>query len=82
MQYYGFDWLATLCGLAGMFLLGNRSKYGFIFCMLGSSSWIVVGFFIGSFPLICGSSIFVILHIRGILKWQREIIDNIENNPF
>lgn len=72
MQYYGFDWLATLCNLAGMYLLGSRSKYGFVFGMLGSSSWLVVGFLINSFPLICGSAIFVVLHLRGLVKWLKQ----------
>ena len=40
MQYYGFDWLAMVCGLSGMYLLGSKSKYGFVFFMIGSSSWI------------------------------------------
>ncbi len=70
MQYYGFDWLAMFCGLLGMFLLGSRSKYGFVFCMFGSSSWFVVGFLVNSFPLIFGSTIFIILQIRGLLNWQ------------
>lgn len=72
MQYYGFDWLAMACGLTGMFLLGGKSKYGFLFCMMGSSSWLVVGFFINSFPLIFGSSIFVVLQIRGLINWHRQ----------
>lgn len=72
MQYYGFDWLAMVCGLTGMFLLGSRSRYGFVFCMLGSSSWLVVGVLINSFPLIFGSSIFILLQIRGLLNWNRK----------
>ncbi len=71
MQYYGFDWLASVCNLLGMFLLGSRNKYGFVFCMLGSAGWLVVGVFINSFPLIFGSSIFIILHVRGLLNWHR-----------
>lgn len=72
MQYYGLDWLATVCGLTGMFLLGGKSKYGFVFCMMGSSSWLVVGFLINSFPLIFGSSILVVLQIRGLLNWHKQ----------
>ena len=72
MQYHGFDWLATVCNLAGVFLLGSRSKYGFVFCLLGSCGWLVVGFLIESFPLIFGSAIFVVLHIRGLINWHRK----------
>ena len=72
MQYYGFDWLAMVCGLSGMYLLGSKSKYGFVFFMISSSSWITVGIFVNSLPLICGSSISFILQIRGLLNWHRE----------
>lgn len=72
MQYYGFDWLAMVCGLSGMYLLGSKSKYGFVCFMISSSSWITVGFFVNSLPLICGSSISLILQIRGLLNWHRE----------
>ena len=71
MQYYGFDWLAMVCNLLGMFLLSSRSRYGFVFCMLGSSSWLVVGVLISNFPLIFGSSIFIVIQIRGLLNWHR-----------
>lgn len=72
MQYYGFDWLAMFCGMAGMYLLGSKSKYGFVCFMIGSSSWIIVGFLVNSFPLICGSSVSLILQIRGLVNWHRE----------
>ena len=72
MQYYGFDWLATVFNLAGVFLLGSKSRYGFAFCLLGSCGWLVVGFLINSFPLICGSSIFVVLHARGLINWRKK----------
>lgn len=72
MQYYGFDWLAMVCGLTGMYLLGSKSKFGFFFFMIGSSSWIMVGFLVNSIPLICGSSMSLILQIRGLLNWYRE----------
>ena len=72
MQYYGIDWLATACGLTGVFLLGNRNKYGFLIFMMASASWISFGFLTQSFAVIIGSSIFLIMHFRGWLKWQRD----------
>ena len=71
-QYYGFDWLAMICGLSGTYLLGSRSKYGFVFCMLGSSAWLAVGFLVNSLPLIVSSFISIALHLRGFLNWRRE----------
>jgi len=72
MQFYGIDWLATVCGLTGVYLLGNKNKKGFLVFMLASLSWIVVGVFIGSYAIIIGSSIFFIMHLRGWFNWSRE----------
>ena len=71
MQFYGIDWLATVCGLMGVYLLGNKNKYGFPVFMMASLSWIVVGVFIGSSAIIIGSSIFFIMHLRGWFSWSR-----------
>ena len=72
MQFYGIDWLATVCGLTGVYLLGNKNKYGFLVFMMASLSWIAVGIFIGSFAIIIGSSIFFIMHLRGWFNWSKE----------
>ena len=72
MQLYGIDWLATVCGLAGVYLIGSKNKYGFLIMMIASLSWMAVGFMIGSLALILGSSVFFGLHVRGWLKWKRD----------
>ncbi len=71
MQFYGIDWLATVCGLTGVYLLGNKNKYGFLVFMLASLSWIAVGVFVESFAIIIGSSIFFMMHLRGWFNWSR-----------
>ena len=71
MQYYGIDWLATVCGVSGVYLLGNKNKFGFILFMAASLSWTVVGLFVGSWAMITGSSVFFILHLRGFLSWRK-----------
>jgi nicotinamide riboside transporter PnuC len=72
MQLYGIDWLATICGLAGVYLIGSKNRYGFLIMMVASMSWMTVGFFIESLALILGSGVFFGLHTRGWLKWRRE----------
>jgi nicotinamide riboside transporter PnuC len=72
MQYYGVDWLATMAGLTGVYLLGSKNRYGFLVMMVASLSWLTVGIFIGSLPLMLGSVVFFSLHVRGWLKWKRE----------
>ncbi len=73
MQLYGIDWLATVCGLTGVYLIGSKNKYGFLVMMVASLSWMSVGFMIGSLALILGSGVFFALHLRGWLKWRSDV---------
>ena len=75
LQYYGIDWLATACGLSGAYLLGNQNKVGFMAFMFTSVCWIVFGFLSGSYAVIVGSTIFLILHTRGLYKWIKKEAD-------
>ncbi len=72
MQYYGIDWLATVCGLTGVFLLGNKNKIGFLIFMMASASWVTFGVLVGSWAVVLGSTIFFVMHLRGFLKWRRD----------
>ena len=72
MQYYGIDWLAMVCGLTGVYLLGNKNKIGFLLFMGASLSWVTFGVLTGSFPIVIGSSIFFFMHLRGFNNWTRE----------
>ncbi len=71
MQLWGIDWLATVCGLTGVYLIGSKKKVGFLIMMVASLSWLTVGFMINSLALILGSAVFFSLHVRGWLKWHR-----------
>lgn len=70
-EYYGIDWLATCCGLLGVYLLGNKNKIGFTLFMVASASWVTFGFLTHSIAVIIGSSIFFFMHLRGFIRWTR-----------
>ncbi len=72
LQYYGIDWIATACGLTGVYLLGNKNKIGFVLFMMASLSWATFGVLTGSIPITIGSSIFFVMHLRGFINWFRE----------
>lgn len=72
MQFYGIDWLATICGLTGVYLLGNKSKVGFVMFMMASLSWSAFGVITGSIAMTIGSLIFFSMHLRGFLSWRRD----------
>lgn len=71
LDFYGIDWLATVCGLTGVYLIGSRKRIGFLVMMAASLSWLSVGFMIHSIALIVGSAVFFSLHVRGWFKWSR-----------
>jgi hypothetical protein len=71
-QFYGIDWLATACGLFGVYLLGNQNKWGFVVFMIASLSWVAFGLITGSIPVIIGSTIFFFMHGRGLYKWVKQ----------
>jgi len=69
-RFYGVDWLATISGLTGVYLIGSKKRFGFLVMMAASLSWMTVGFLVQSFALIIGSTVFFSLHLRGWLKWR------------
>ena len=71
MQYFGIDWLATVCGLTGVYLIGSKNRYGFLVMMMASLSWMTVGFLIDSLALIAGRAVFFGLHVRGWINWRK-----------
>ncbi len=72
LQFYGLDWIATICGLAAVYFLGNKNKFGFVLFIVSSLCWISFGVITGSLAVIIGSAIFVILHIRGLWYWRKQ----------
>lgn len=80
LQFYGIDWLATILGLTGVYLIGNKNKIGFIIFMGASLSWVLFGVLTGSIPVIIGSSIFFMMHLRGLLKWNRDAKDALDRS--
>ena len=71
-QYYGFDWLAILVGVIGLWRLGNKDKSGFIFYMLAAVAGFVFAVLAHSGAYMIANLITLLLQLRGYLKWQKE----------
>ena len=41
--YYGIDLLAMILTLVGIYLLGNKNKYGFVVHIFGNALWFALG---------------------------------------
>jgi hypothetical protein len=70
-RYLGFDLVAAGCGLAGMYLLGSRSRAGFLLCALASAFGIGFAALAGSLPLLLMNTILSFVNIWGFLNWGR-----------
>ena len=70
MQYSGVDWVALLCGVIGLYLIGNKSRAGFVFGILAQTGWIILGMYSGSGGLVISSCIAVTLYVRAWIKWR------------
>lgn len=70
VQYYGVDWMVALAIFAGIFLLGNERKAGFIMGMLSVVFGLIFSFQIQSIANGIASFMLFILYLRGYLKWR------------
>jgi hypothetical protein len=69
-RYLGFDLVSAACGLAGLYLLGNQNRYGFLLCMAASAFGIVFGALAQSLPLLVLHVILLLVNLRGFKRWQ------------
>ena len=58
--------------VVGMWLLTQKSYWGFAFRLVGETIWAVVGLCIGLTSIWAWGGVFMALDIRGIIKWRRE----------
>jgi len=68
-QYYATDWIATFTSFAWLWLIGNKKRYAFFFAVIASISWLIFGWLNNSYASIFANFIFIILNIRGYIKW-------------
>jgi len=68
-QYLGIDWLAMCLTFFAIYLLGNKSRNGFLFMMLGNLCWSAIGIWAQSHAMVIANLGFFSLNIRGFLRW-------------
>jgi hypothetical protein len=55
-----------------IYLLGNRSRNGFLVMMIGNLCWASIGLWVQSYGMLLANIGFFSLNIRGYLKWAPE----------
>ncbi len=72
LKYYGLDWLAMASSLFAVYLIGNKNRIGFLSYVLANALWIYLGVFkMQSFSISIGNIFFLIMNLRGYLKWKK-----------
>lgn len=66
------SFIAAIFELLGIFLLGNKVKYGFISNIIGGICWIFYSFISGNaYGLIVVCSVALLLNTKGFIKWKK-----------
>jgi hypothetical protein len=68
-HYDGVDWIAMCLTFAAIYLLGNKSRIGFVVMMLGNLLWCFIGLRAQSYAMIIANLGFFSMNVRGFIKW-------------
>lgn len=68
-NYLALDWLAMVLTFTAIYLLGNKSRNGFLVMMAGNLCWSAIGIWAHSYAMVLANLGFFAMNVRGFLKW-------------
>lgn len=68
-RYVGLDWLAMCLTFGAIYLLGNKSRNGFLVMMAGNLCWSAIGVRAGSMAMVIANLGFYSMNVRDFLRW-------------
>lgn len=68
-DYLGLDWLAMVLTFSAIYLLGNKSRHGFLVMMAGNLCWTAIGAWAHSYAMVLANLGFLLMNVRGFVKW-------------
>lgn len=68
-QFFGLDWLAMCLTFSAIYLLGNKSRAGFVVMILGNICWSAIGVWANSYAMVLANLGFLSMNVRGFVKW-------------
>jgi nicotinamide mononucleotide transporter len=71
LRYHGLDGLAMALTFSAIWLLGNRSRHGFVVMSAGNLCWTTIGVLAGSPAMVVANLGFLAMNVRGFLRWTR-----------
>ena len=66
MNYYGFDWIGTVLGLASIYYTGRNDKLAFVLRIAASLFWAAFGIVARTPAAIIANSAAIVLCVRGL----------------
>jgi drug/metabolite transporter (DMT)-like permease len=69
LKHYGIDWIAVILTIVGIYMLGNRQKWGFVVMIAGNVAWVAFGTVVSSIATIGANIVFVFMNARGFFRW-------------
>jgi len=66
------DWIAAAVALIGVFLVGQKNKYGFLVCMLSGFCWCLVAVSTGVYGLFLEVLPLFFLNLYNFNRWRKE----------
>jgi len=79
-QYFGLDSLAMSLTFTAIYLLGNKSRSGFIVMMLGNLCWSAIGLWASSYAMIIANIEFFAMNVRGLVRCSPEVIKSSQDS--
>jgi nicotinamide riboside transporter PnuC len=71
-KYHGIDWIAIIMTFLTLYYLGEKKRFGFVFGIVASISWLIFGVLVDSIANIIANVIFIALNLRGYLNWKEQ----------
>jgi hypothetical protein len=71
-HYNGIDWIAMCLTFSAIYLLGNKSRIGFVVMMLGNLLWCFIGLWAESYAMVIANLGFFSMNVRGFIKWASQ----------
>ena len=67
--YYGLDWLSSILGLIGLYLVTEKQRLGFLFTATAVVLAAIVAVMAGQYGFLVANSVTMFLALRGFVKW-------------
>ena len=72
LKYHGIDWVVIIMTFLTLYYLGEKRRFGFVFGIVASISWLIFGILVDSIANIIANVIFIALNLRGYLNWKEQ----------